>query len=42
LVFFDDEVVMGLSLFDQIPSQSPLSEQGIGGNIPALYIDGFE
>ena len=42
LVFFDRKVIMGLTFFDQIAGQGPLSQQGIGGYFPALNIDGFE
>ena len=39
LVFFDDKVVMSLSFLNQIASQFPLGQQGIGRNQPAFNIN---
>ena len=42
LVCFDGEVIMGLTLPDQVLSDFALSQQGIGSNILALDIDGIQ
>jgi hypothetical protein len=39
LVVFDGEVVMGVTLPDQVIGDMPLGQKGIGGNIFALDID---
>ena len=41
LVVFDGEVVMSLTLADQIVSDFALGQQRIGGNFFALDIDGI-
>ena len=42
LVVFDGEVVMGVTLADQVVGDVALGQQGIGGNIFALDIDGIQ
>ena len=42
LVVFDGEVVMSCALPDYILGDGTLSQQGIGGNILALNIDGVK
>jgi hypothetical protein len=42
LVVFDGEVVMSLTLADQIVSDLALGQQSIGGNLFALNIDGIK
>jgi hypothetical protein len=42
LVVFDGEVVMSFTLADQIVGDLALGQQGIGGNIFALNIDGIQ
>lgn len=42
LVVFDGEVVMGVTLPDQVIGDMPLGQKGIGGNIFALDIDGIQ
>jgi len=42
LVVFDGEVVMSFTLPDQIVGDLALGEEGIGGNIFALNIDGIK
>jgi hypothetical protein len=42
LVVFDGEVVMSFTLPDQIVGDLFLGQQGIGGNIFALNIDGIQ
>ena len=42
LVVFDGEVVMSFTLADQIVGDLALGQQGIGGNLFALNIDGIQ
>ena len=42
LVVFDGEVVMSFTIQDQIVGDLALGQQGIGGNIFALNIDGIK
>jgi hypothetical protein len=42
LIGFDREVIMGLSLGDQIGSEGALGQQGIGGDSLALQVDGIQ
>ena len=42
LVVFDGEVVMSFTLPDQIVGELALGQQGIGGHIFALNIDGIQ
>ena len=42
LVAFDGKVVMSFALPDQILGDLTLGQQGIGGNIFALYINGVK
>ena len=42
LVVFDGEVVMSVSLVDQVGGDLALGQQGIGGNFFALNIDGIK
>jgi hypothetical protein len=42
LVVFHCEVVMSVSLFDQVVGDIFLSQQGIGGNVFPFNIDGIE
>jgi len=42
LIAFDREVVMGLPVVDQIRGERALSQQGIGGDILAVNLDGIE
>ena len=42
LVVLDGEVVMGFTLLDQILGDLALGQQGIGGNIFALNVDGIK
>jgi hypothetical protein len=42
LVVFDGEVVMAFTFADDIVGDFALIEQGIGGNIFALNIDGIQ
>ena len=42
LVVFDGEVVMSVSLFDQVGGDFALGQKRIGGNFFALYIDGIK
>jgi hypothetical protein len=42
LVVFDGEVVMSVTLADQIVGDLALGQQGIGGNLFALNIDGIK
>ena len=42
LVVFDGEVVMSFTLADQIIGDLALGQQGIGGNLFALNIDGIQ
>ena len=42
LVVFDGEVVMSFTVPDQIVGDLALGQQGIGGNIFALNIDGIK
>jgi hypothetical protein len=42
LIVFNGEVVMGFTLADQIVGDFTLSQQGIGGNIFSLNINGIE
>ncbi len=42
LVVFNGEVVMSFTVPDQIVGDLALSQQGIGGNIFALNIDGIK
>jgi hypothetical protein len=42
LVVFDGEVVMSVTLPDQIVGDLALGQQGIGGNFFALNIDGIK
>jgi hypothetical protein len=42
LVVFDGEVVMSLTLPDQIVGDLALGQQSIGGNLFALNIDGIK
>ena len=42
LVVFDGEVVMSFALANQIVSDFALGQQGIGGNLFALDIDGIQ
>jgi hypothetical protein len=42
LVVFDGEVVMSFTLPNQIVGDLALGQQGIGGNILALNIDGIK
>ena len=42
MVVFDSEVVMRLTFEDQIVSDFVLGQQGIGGNILSLNIDGIK
>ena len=42
LVVFDGEVVMSFALANQIVSDFALGQQGIGGNVFALNIDGVK
>jgi hypothetical protein len=42
LVVFDGEVVMSFTLADQIVGDLALGQQGIGGNLFALDIDGIQ
>jgi len=40
LIAFDGEVVVGVTLFDQIGRQIALGQQGIGGNGFTVNVDG--
>ena len=42
LVVFDGEVVMSFALPDQIIGDLALGQEGVGGNIFALNIDGIK
>jgi len=42
LIVFDDEVVMGVTRLDYVVSKVALSQEGIGGNIFVLNIDGIQ
>jgi hypothetical protein len=42
LVVFDGEVVMSFTLANQIVGDLALGQQGIGGNLFALDIDGIQ
>ena len=42
LVSFDGEVVMGLTFSDQVVGELALGQEGIGGNVFALDIDGIK
>lgn len=42
LIVFDAEVVMSLTLANHIVADFALGQQGIGGNIFALNIDGIQ
>jgi hypothetical protein len=42
LVVFDGEVIMRFTLPDQIVGNLALGQQGVGGNIFALNIDGIK
>ena len=42
LVVFDGEVVMSVAFADQVVGDLALGQQGIGGNIFALDIDGIQ
>lgn len=42
LVAFDGEVIMGITFLDQVMGDFALGQQGIGGNIPSLDIDGIK
>jgi hypothetical protein len=42
LIVFDAEVVMSLTLANQIVGDLALGQQGIGGNLFALDIDGIQ
>lgn len=42
LVVFDGEVIMSVSLVDQVGGDLALGQQGIGGNFFALNIDGIK
>jgi len=42
LVVFDSEVVMSFALPDQIIGDLALGQEGVGGNIFALNIDGIK
>ena len=42
LVVFDGEVVMSFALPDQIVCDLGLGQEGVGGNIFALNIDGIK
>ena len=42
LVSFDGEVIMGITFLDQVMGDFALGQQGIGGNIPSLDIDGIK
>ena len=42
LIVFNGEVVMGVTLADQIVGDFTLGQQGIGGNIFSLNINGIE
>ena len=42
LVVFDGEVVMSVSLVDQVVGDFALGQKGIGGNFFALNIDGIK
>ena len=42
LVAFNGKVVMGIAVFNQVVGNRVLSQQGIGGNVFTLDIDGIE
>jgi hypothetical protein len=42
LIAFDGEVVMGLTILDQVVGELALGQQGIGSDIFALDFDGIE
>ena len=42
MIAFDREVVMGLPVVDQIRGERALSQQGIGGDVLAVNLDGIE
>ena len=42
LVSFDGEMIMGMTLLDQVLSELALSQQSIGRHILALQIDGIK
>ena len=42
LVVFDGEVVMSVSLFDQVGCDLALGQERIGGNFSVLNIDGIK
>ncbi len=42
LIAFDREVIVGLSLDDQIRGEGSLSQQGIHGDVLAVNLDGLE
>lgn len=42
LVVFDGEVVMSFTVSDQIVGDFALGQQGVGGNLFALDIDGIK
>ena len=42
LVSFDGEMIMGMTLLDQVVGDLALGQQGIGRDILALNIDGIQ
>jgi hypothetical protein len=42
LVSFDDEVIVGFAFMDQVMGQLALCEQGVGGDVFSLDIDGIK
>ena len=42
LIVFDGEMIMSIALIDQIIGYLVLGQQGIGGNVFTLNIDGLE
>ena len=42
LICFDGEMIMGMTLLDQVVGDLAPGQQGIGRDIPALNIDGVK